>query len=80
MANITLKNIPDSLIEKLRKKAKANERSINSEILFMLKHYLVAENRPDAEEVIKRAQRFRVKVKGSLSADEIEKSINEGRP
>ncbi len=80
MANITLKNIPDSLFEQLRRKAKLNERSLNSEILFMLKHYLSDENRPDVEKIIQRAQQFRAKVKGSLSLDEIEKSINEGRP
>ena len=80
MANITLKNIPDSLLNRLREKAKYNERSINSEILFMLKNYLSEENRPDAEKIIQRARRFRAKVKGSLSLEEIEKSINEGRP
>ena len=80
MANITLKNIPDSLLNRLREKAKYNERSINSEILFMLKKYLSEENRPDAEKIIQRARQFRAKVKGSLSPEEIEKSINEGRP
>jgi len=80
MANMTLKNIPENLYELLRKKAKANERSINSEVLFMLKHYLAAEDRPSAEDIIRRAQEFRKKVKGTLSLDEIEKSINEGRP
>ena len=79
MATITLKNIPVQLYDMLRRKARANERSINSEVLFMLKTYLQG-NQRDPEEIIKQAREFRKKVKGELSLEEIEKSINEGRP
>lgn len=81
MATITLKNIPEKIYSELKEEAKNNHRSLNGEILFALQLYLLRKNeRPTSEEVIRKAREFRVKVKGVLSPEEIERSINEGRP
>ena len=80
MVNITLKNIPEEIYKQLRKRAKSNERSINGEILFMLKRHLAAEERANPEDIIREAREFRKKVKGTISLEELEKAINEGRP
>ena len=80
MATITLKNIPEDDYKRLKEKAKNNQRSLNGEILFAIKLYLLKQERMDPEELIRRAREIRSKVKGMLTEEEIEKGINEGRP
>lgn len=36
MADISIRNLPKEIYEKLKKKAKKNKRSLNSEIIFSL--------------------------------------------
>ncbi len=40
MPTVTIKNVPDRLYEKLKKRAKENRRSIDSEAIFCLNHAL----------------------------------------
>lgn len=81
MASITLKNIPEKLISELKTEAKNNQRSLNGEILFALQLYLLKKKeRPDFNEIIRKAREFRSKVKGQLSVEDIDNAINEGRP
>jgi hypothetical protein len=81
MATITLKNIPETLYERLKHFAKLRRRSLNSEIIYNLEKSvgLVEE---DPEELLKQIKAFRERIgkKGQLTAEEIEKVINEGRP
>lgn len=42
MANITVKNIPDPLYERLKESASRSRRSINSELIFRLERSLGA--------------------------------------
>lgn len=39
--NITIKNIPDSLYEKIKESSAINRRSINAEIIFQLEEKLI---------------------------------------
>lgn len=80
MASITIKNMPDDLFSKLKKKAKSNQRSLNGEIIMALRGYINKISRPDPEEIIRIAREFRAKAKGSLSEEEIKAAIKEGRP
>lgn len=41
MANLTIKNISEELYQKLKKSAKLNRRSMNSEILVCLEQVLL---------------------------------------
>lgn len=77
--NITIRNIPDEVYEKLKKQADLHHRSINSEVIFYLKK-IVQSNRRDPEQVITRAKRIKQKANGSLSMDEIQQAIDQGRP
>ena len=81
MATITLKNIPEVLYERLKHFAKLRRRSLNSEIIYNLEKSVgLAEE--DPEELMKEIRAFRQRIgkKVQLSAEEIEKAINEGRP
>ena len=42
MATLTLKNIPESLLEQLRKRASDDRRSLNQEVLHLLEQTLIA--------------------------------------
>jgi hypothetical protein len=81
MATITIKNIPQEIYERIKVLAKLHHRSINSEIINNLEKS-VGLSVEDPQELRRRLSEFREKVaqRGSLSADAIEKSINEGRP
>lgn len=78
---VTLKNIPDKVYQDLKDRAKENHRSLNGEILHALQNYLTHKNiNEDPETFISRLRKFREKVKGQLTAEEIDKAINEERP
>ncbi|MBO6793615.1 MAG: Arc family DNA-binding protein [Balneolaceae bacterium] len=78
MANITIKNIPDEVYEKLKDRAKRNRRSINNEVIHLIESQFRA-NQVNAEEIRYEAEKFRQKIKRSLTTEEIEAAINEGR-
>jgi antitoxin FitA len=80
MINVTLKNIPEKLYDDLKAEAKTNHRSLNGEILFALQLHLGRKKKPNSQEFIAKARAFRNQIKGRLTAEEIEKAINEGRP
>ncbi|HET6528006.1 MAG TPA: Arc family DNA-binding protein [Balneolaceae bacterium] len=79
MPSITVKNIPDEIYSKVREQADAHHRSINSEIIACLEQSVQARS-ISAEEILQEARRMRKKAKGSLSSQEIEDAINQGRP
>jgi plasmid stability protein len=58
MATITVKSIPDELYERLKQRAEAHRRSINSEIIVCLEQYLCARN-IDPDEFLARADMLR---------------------
>ena len=79
MPSITVKNILDSIYNKLKKKAKAQHRSMNSEIIACLEQ-TVERKRVSPDEILRQARMMRKKVKGSFSAEEIQDAIDQGRP
>ncbi|MBV9109982.1 MAG: Arc family DNA-binding protein [Gemmatimonadetes bacterium] len=80
MANLTLKGIPDDLLERLRESAKSHRRSLNSEILVRLEGE-EEEPRVNVEDLIAWTERFQERVKLPPLTDEfIEEAVNEGRP
>lgn len=77
--NITIRDIPDDVYAKLKKQADLHHRSINSEVIFYLKK-IVQSKRRDPDQVISRAKKLKQKAKGTLSIDEIQQAIDQGRP
>lgn len=79
MVTITIKNIPEEIYERIKTKAKVNHRSINGEILSILEQ-AISIPPIDVEETLKRAKKIReLTAHYVITADEIEKFINEGR-
>lgn len=79
MPTLTLRNIPDSIYEKLKVLAGQNRRSLNSEVVTRLEESVGAP-RPDVKAHIERVRELRKMYKGpALSAIDIEAAINHGR-
>ena len=77
--NITIRDIPDEVYEKLKQQAKLHHRSINSEAIYYLKR-MVQSHRPDPDQIIASAKKLKQQAKGSLSMEEIQEAIDQGRP
>ncbi len=81
MIALTLKNIPPRLYEQLKLLAKMRHRSLNSEIIYNLEKSVgLAVEDPTRLREQAAELRQRISKRGKLSADEIEKAINDGRP
>lgn len=79
MPSITVKNIPEPLYNKLKQQAEVQHRSMNSQIIACLEQSLEPV-RVTPDEILHQARMMRKVVKGSLSAEEIQESIDLGRP
>lgn len=79
-ANLTLKNIPDAIYERLKEAAQAHHRSLNSEVIACLEQALMPA-RVGPEEHLAQARRIRAGLKtGVFKAEEIAQAIEQGRP
>jgi len=79
MPSITVKNIPEEIYDRVREQANAHHRSINSEIIACLEQ-TVNPQHISTNDILQEARRLRKKAKGSLSSEEIESAITQGRP
>ncbi len=80
MPAITLKNIPPDIYERLKEAARAHHRSLNSEIINCLEAALKPRRVSPAER-LERLRRLREDVSPArVSAADIRKAIDEGRP
>ncbi len=79
MVTITIKNIPEQIYEHIKAQAKNNHRSINGEILSILEQ-AISLPPIDVRATLERARKVReLTANYTITADEIEKMINEGR-
>ncbi len=79
MVTITIKNIPEQIYEHIKAQAKNNHRSINGEILSILEQ-AISLPPIDVGATLERARKVReLTANYTITADEIEKMIDEGR-
>lgn len=80
MTTITVKNIPDDLYERLKQAARANHRSINSEIIACIERSVWP--RPlDVETFLAEARLLREQTASYIvTAEELDEAKQEGRP
>ena len=79
MPALTVKNIPETLYNRLKEAASANHRSINSELIHCLEQMLLP-TRVSPSEHLQRARELRRGIDASLvDIDDIQDAINEGR-
>jgi plasmid stability protein len=80
MATLTLKNVPDGLVEQLKEEAKQNRRSLNQEALSRLESSVALRKR-SAEETIAALRRLHQQLSymRPLSASFIDRAKRQGR-
>ncbi len=79
MANLTIKNMPDDLYQRLKQRAELNRRSMNAEILVCLEEVLITPQ-IDATFILPKIRKLRAKSSRHLLTDEeILKIKNQGR-
>ena len=79
MPTFTIKNIPDTLYERLKQFAQINRRSINNEIISCIE-WAVSDDGPNTEELLAKAQKLRRKtVKHPISAADFNDAKQTGR-
>jgi hypothetical protein len=80
MPTITVKNIPEDVYQQLKQVARANRRSINSEVIVCIER-AVGIRRLDPETTLARARRLRERTAGYRIADtEFSVAKRDGRP
>ena len=79
MKNITLKNIPERLYERLKQSAEQHRRSLNSEVIACLERSVLP--RPlDVEEILLRARELRrLAGRAPLKTEELLRARDRGR-
>ncbi|MBN1302429.1 MAG: Arc family DNA-binding protein [Melioribacteraceae bacterium] len=75
MPSITIKNIPDNLYEKIKKRAETNRRSINNEIINLLEQPF-APQKINVRELLEQARMIRKKMDFIVSEDDIRYAKN----
>jgi hypothetical protein len=80
VANISVKNIPDDLYERLKSVAEINRRSLNSEIIVCIEK-AVATRRIDLEETLRDARQIREWTADyPIDDEQFSRAKTEGRP
>jgi len=77
--NITIRDIPDDIYQRIKRRAELHHRSINSELIVSLKRSVKA-YRKNPNQIIAKAKKLKQHAKGSLTMDEIQEAIDQGRP
>ena len=79
MASITVKNIPEDIYERLKQSAKANRRSINSEIIVLIED-AVKSRKIAPEDLLVRERQLREKTADyTITDDEFTLAKQAGR-
>ena len=80
MATITVKNIPEEIYERIKLQAKANRRSVNSEIISIFEHAVQKRTPEDARVILERARKVReLTARYTITDDELIRWKKEGR-
>lgn len=79
MVTLTIKNVPPEIYERIKIQAKNNHRSINGEVISILEKALSIPP-IDVQATLERTKKIReLTAHYVITAEEIEKMINEGR-
>lgn len=78
MANVTIKDLPAELHQRLKEKAKRNRRSLNAEVITLLEASMEP-RKVNVDEILAAARAVRSQVKRELSDQEISRMKRQGR-
>ena len=79
MVTLTVKNIPEDLHGRLRRRAEAHGRSLNKEIIASLER-VTSPRRLEIPEYLSRVERVQEQIDFEVTIDEIQQGIEGDRP
>lgn len=80
MATLTLKNLPDAVLERLRRQAERQHRSVNREAIQILTAAVQVATPVDAEARLAQIRRVRIAPRGGpITAAYVTRAKREGR-
>jgi plasmid stability protein len=79
MANVTIKDLPVDLHERLKENARLNRRSLNAEVITLLEA-AVEPRKLNVNEILRAARSVRSQVKRELTDHDINRMKRQGRP
>jgi plasmid stability protein len=80
MATLTLKNLPDTVLERLRRRAERQNRSVNREAIVILEAAVQPATPVDPNARLAQIQRVRVTPRGGpITAAYVSRAKREGR-
>ncbi len=81
MATLTLRNVPDALVDRLKIAAVRNGRSVDEEAIAQLEEVLPNRTHEETARILAEVRSFREGLKGRVWAtdEDIDAFINEGR-
>ena len=79
MATLSIKNVPEALVKRLKSQATTNRRSLNLEVIAVLES--ATRSMPiDVEAELARVRALRIKLKRPVSDEYINRAKRWGRP
>lgn len=78
MSNLTIKNIPDKVLNKLKSRAKLNRRSLNSEIVNNLEE-IVTVSKVNKDILLEKARQMRLQLNIKIDETILSEIKIEGR-
>lgn len=78
MSSLTLKNIPETVLRKLKRRAKLNRRSLNSEVIKNLEE-MVTSTKINTDIIIEKARQLRTELNITIDDSFLSTHKNEGR-
>ena len=66
--NLSIKNVPDDMVARLRERAELNHRSLQGELLFILETALALGRQKDVSEIVAEVRRLGFKPTGDVTA------------
>jgi plasmid stability protein len=76
--NLTLKNVPPEIHRRLKKRARANHRSLNGEAILILANGTLHEP-PDVQSIISELEKLNTLQKRPITVKQTRAGIQEGR-
>jgi antitoxin FitA len=61
-ANLSIKNVPDEILKRLRQRAARHRRSLQGELLAILEKNVLSEERLTVDDVLARVRRLRLRT------------------
>ncbi|MCW5851335.1 MAG: Arc family DNA-binding protein [Anaerolineae bacterium] len=78
MPTLHVRNVPETLYERLQQRARAENRSLSAEVIYMLEMAL-AEPVPSVAEILERLERRRMSYTPSVNAPDSVQLLREDR-